>query len=187
MADRPHSGKRPVGRPRKYPLGVDAHGPDGRAIPSEKLGSDGATGAGNGTTNARDDVVANGQGIGTDRAVPRVRQSSAGGGWLGAVKTRLTRTKGMIGNHLPRQLALAVLSKAESMTPLEVVDAIAKCQAMAIRATLLPKKSGEAREDLKSLRKAYFEEFGLIEKEELPNGEDQGSLPTLTTHPGGHV
>lgn len=93
----------------------------------------------------------------------------------------------MIGQHLPRQLALAVLSKADTMTPLDVVDAIAKCQAMAIRATLLPKKSGEAKEDLQTLRKAYFEEFSLLDAEEKPNGEDQGPLPTLTTHPGGHV
>ena len=186
MADSPHSGKRPVGRPRKHPLVPAAHSPNGSADVSEKLGSAGSTESSKGThATARNHVAPDGQRAGRDRNIPGSRQPEPR--WLAAVKTRLTRTKGMIGNHLPRQLALAVLSKADSMSPLEVVDAIAKCQAMAIRATLLPKKSGEAREDLKSLRKAYFEEFGLIEKEELPNGEDQGSLPTLTTHPGGHV
>lgn len=77
------------------------------------------------------------------------------GGWLFKVEQKLRRKKGLTDQQFPAILAQAVLSRATQLTPLDLVDALKKCQEMAVRAQLLPSKSGQQAESLQDIRRHY--------------------------------
>jgi hypothetical protein len=57
-----------------------------------------------------------------------------------------------------------VLKQSKAMTVLELVQALEKCQTMAIKATLLPQKAGKDEGNpLDEMRKKYFREVNRVE------------------------
>lgn len=81
-------------------------------------------------------------------------------------------------------LAHALLTKAASLSPLELVDGLNKCQQMAIRAALLPSKAPGTKDDpLVELRRQYFGQFATEPTDLLQEGAEHEDEPESLQRP----
>ena len=88
-------------------------------------------GAGVTADGAGQHLAPNGAGARGDRAA--VAGGKPPAGWLGPVQAHLDTHDGLTDGTLPRLLAQAVLAKAATMPPLELVQALEKCENMALK------------------------------------------------------
>lgn len=76
---------------------------------------------------------------------------------------------GLTDGELPRKLARAIVDAAARMEPLAVVQALDKCQSMAIKTTLLKSKGQGGKQSMEEIRKWVMDN---LMKEHQDDGEE---------------